>query len=88
MSTHIKHMIIERMIPAPIRSNDKLMWIFDTKGELHTFVTKLNDLILNEIKYRDIKYVEERVVFSLKGDETKQIAMLTRDLTLTLFIAE
>jgi hypothetical protein len=88
MSTHIKHMIIERMMPAPIRSNDELLWAFDTKGELHTFVTKLNDLILNEIKYRDIKYVDERVVFSLKGDAAKQIAMLTKDLTLTLFIAE
>jgi len=81
-------MIIERMLPAPMRSNDALLWTFDTKGELHTFVTKLNDLILNEIKYRDIKYVDERVVFSLKSDATHQIAMLTKDLTLTLFIAE
>jgi hypothetical protein len=88
MPNNVENVIVERLKPEPFRSNDELIWRFDTKGELHTFVTRLYDLILNEINYKEIKYVGERIVFKPKGKTNQQIEMLTRNLTLTLCIEE
>jgi hypothetical protein len=88
MQAQLERMIIERMTPEPVRAEDRLVWEFATKGELHTFVTKLNDLILNELMLRDVKYVDDKVVFSAKGNPAKQVSMLTKNQTLALFIDE
>jgi hypothetical protein len=84
----IEDVIVERMRPAAIRTDDGLQWQFDSKAELHPFITRLNDLIINDLKYRDVRYEGSDTVFRpAKGAASKIVLMIT-NITVTLVVSE
>lgn len=71
----IEQQIYETVRPEAARTEAGLRWSFDTNAELQSFVAKLNDMILNKLYYRDLKYSEAGSVFKNKDVEGVRIVV-------------
>lgn len=74
MVANIEQTLMARMTPAPARTAKGLIWNLDSKASVHLFVTKLNDVIMNELYFRSIKYAGADTVFT-SDQQSQQIVM-------------
>jgi hypothetical protein len=76
------------MRPEATRTDEGLLWEFETKSEMHSFVTHLNDLILNEFMFRDISYQGADTVFKPARASSSKMVLMIRALEITLVVSE
>lgn len=78
--------IAQQVVTECDRVDGGLLWRCSTKSEMHSLFAKVNDIILNTLQMRDIRFGANNSTIFLNADKTSKVTVTPNSSQFTLFV--